>query len=244
MSSRDLVPYGSGRESTRRSERDSTRDSRSHRTTTRGYTSHRDNFPSPSTSGSDRSTSRTIVRRDSGSNMNYAATQGEYRPISRHHNSVDEMDESAFSDDEGVLLTSTYPYGCSKGRRIHVIAEYEVEELPGGGFRRIRELPISDYEIEEELPGGIRRIREIPIGGDRRITNGTGDDSDGISTSRGYTTNRTGSTRYPTTTGSSRHHTNTGGTGRGTLTSSRHTFHSTAGGYRSTHGESSRSTRR
>ena len=216
----DPRPYGSGRESTRRTERGSTGDSRSHRTATRGYTSHRDYSPSLSTSGSDRSPSRTLVRRDSRTNTNYGVTPGEYGRRSRHHNPVDEF---AFSDDEGDLTYEghlpMHPYdcACSRIRDSTVIAEYEVEELPGGGCRI---------------------IRELPVGGARRINNGLGDDSDG------YTTRRTGSTRYPTTTGSSRHHTNTGSTRHGTMTSSRQPSHSTVGGYRSTHGESSRSTRR
>ena len=44
MSSRDLVPYESGRVSIR-PPRDSIRDTRAHQTTTRSQTSHRDNYP-------------------------------------------------------------------------------------------------------------------------------------------------------------------------------------------------------
>ena len=130
--------------------------------------------------------------------------------MSRHD---DPMDEPAFSDDDEDFAMR-YP-GRGRSRRLNVIAEYEAEELPGGGHGPVREIPIRPYEVEE-LPGG--RIREIPRDGRRQITHGPSDESDGISSderSRHHTTHRTGSTRCPTTTGSSRHHTPTDSTRRG-----------------------------
>ena len=232
----DPPPYGSGREPTRHSERDSPRDSRSRRITTRGYTSHRDCSPPPSTSGNHHSpslsdiqsgqSSRTLVRGDGRSNTNYAVTNRDHGRMSRHHNPVD---EPAFSDDDGDLPIGHH--GRGRNRRLNVIAEYEAEQLPGGGHGRVREIPIRPYEVEE-LPGG--RIREIPRDGRCQITHGPNDESDGYSSdegSRHHTTHRTDSTRYPTTTGSSRHHTPTDSTRRGTLTSSGRTSHIIAEGY-------------
>ncbi|KAK0513536.1 hypothetical protein JMJ35_003900 [Cladonia borealis] len=226
----DPLRNGYGREPTRRSERDSTRDSRSHRTITRGYTSHRDCSPPPSTSRNHHSpslsiiqsgqSSRTLVRGDSRPNTNYAVTHGDHGRMSRHHNPVD---EPAFSDDDGDLPMGHH--GRGRNRRLNVIAEYEAEELPGGGHGRVREIPIRPYEVEE-LPGG--RIREIPRDGRRQITHGPSDESDGNSSDEGtrhHTTHRTGSTRYPTTTGSSRHHTPTDSTRRGTLPSYEYMSH-------------------
>lgn len=246
----DSLPYGSGRESTRHSERNSTRDSRSHLTTTRGSTSHRVYSPSPSTSGSDRyqsrsitqrgySPSRNLARRDSRSNSNYAITQESHGRMSRHHNPVD---ESAFSDDDGDLPMRYHGRSCTCSRNR---VPRMLEELGRLGALR----PGDEFEMDYHDRGctcsrnrGPRVVAEYVV---REIC--PGDESDGYSSdeaSRHRTTRRNSSTRFPITTGSSRQHTNTDSTRRGTMTSSRHIAHSTADGYRSTHGESSRHTRR
>ena len=137
MCSRDLVPYGSGRESTQRDGGESALDSRSHRTITRGHTSH--SGPVPYGSGGDSTlrsgrdstpdsklrrttthgytSSRTFVRLDSRSNTKYTDLQGDHERICRHHTSVNEF---GFKDDEGdktediSLPTPSHHCCCSR----------------------------------------------------------------------------------------------------------------------------------
>ena len=268
MSSRDLVPYGHGRETTRdlvpyesgraslHPQRESTRDSRAHRTTARGQTSHRDHYPYGSERvsirpgwESTRDSSQTTVRGPSSHHDDY--------PRGGERVSIRPGWESTW--DLGSHQTTTSAYTSPRGHTPHqTSARCESHDnanysIPQGTAERLWQLDEAYYsndgetithrarysnltqntttEFEvRETPTSRTRIRTVTHGSHRSPDMHSNDD-----TSREHNTHRTGS---------SRHHTNTGSVRRDTLTSSRDTPRRTPGGYRSTYDESRSSTRR
>ena len=261
-SHRDYYPYGSERDSSR-PRREPTRDSS--QTTVRGQTSLRDHY----TLGSERESPRPRREstRDSSQTVRGVTSHRDHNPYGSERVSTRPGRES-IRDSRLRQTTTTSAYTPPQGhstprtsarRDCRTNTNYSI---PEGVAERLWQLDEAHYSNDGKTITHRARysnlvhnsttefeVRETPTSCTRirRITHRSDENHDGYSDDdidRDHNIHRTGSTRYPTATGSSRHHTNTGNNRRETLTSSRDTHHRTAGGYRSTYDESSRSTRR
>ena len=232
--SRELVPYGNGRGTSRdlvsyesghvspHPQRESTRDSRAHQTTAHSQTFHRDDYPY----GSERVSVRPgrESTRDSRSRQTTTCAYTPPQGHTPHRTSAprDSHTNTNYSIKQGVAegpWQLDEAYYSNDGHTITQRARYS----------NLTQDSTTEFEVRE-TPTSRTRIRTITRGSHRSPDVHFNDD-----TSREHNTHRPGS---------SYHHTNTGSTRRDTLTSSRDKPRRTAGGHGSIYDESRSSTRR